>query len=135
MVTMTLIEGVIDRVNAKGFRLQGESDWRNYSRFADPADILPPNIGDAVAVSVDSQGFVRSVQVVGERTNERASSSVRERTYEATQACNPRPEKDVIVTRLAVLNTATAITSSGGQETDLVTVLALAEELEQWVIR
>lgn len=135
MTTLELVHGTIDRVNAKGFRLQGEGDWRNYSRYADPADILPPSGGDVVAVSVDSQGFVRSVQVVGERTHERASFSVRETVNEPSAAPTPRPEKDVIVTRLAVLNTATAIASSGGQETDLVTVLALAEELEQWATR
>jgi hypothetical protein len=135
MTTTELISGTIDRVNAKGFRLQGEGDWRNYSRYADPADILPPSIGAAVAVSVDSQGFVRSVQVVGERTHERDSFSVREPAHEAPLACSPRLEKDIVVTRLAVLNTATAIASSGGQETDLVTVLALAEELEAWAVR
>jgi predicted DNA-binding transcriptional regulator AlpA len=63
MTTLELVHGTIDRVNAKGFRLQGEADWRNYSRYADPADILPPSIGAVVAVSVDSQGFVRAAQV------------------------------------------------------------------------
>jgi hypothetical protein len=135
MTTLELVNGTVDRVNAKGFRLQGESDWRNYSRYADPADILPPSIGAPVAVSVDSSGFVRAVQVVGERANERPSSPVRETHTELPAMPVTRPEKDIVVTRLAVLNTATAIASSGGQETDLRTVLALAEELEQWAIR
>jgi hypothetical protein len=36
---------------------------------------------------------------------------------------------------MACLNTATAILSSGGRATDLAAVLAVAEELEAWVLR
>jgi hypothetical protein len=135
MTTTERITGVVDRVNPKGLRLRGEGEWRNYSRYADLMDIETPAVGAHIGIDVDGSGYVRSVQVVGERANERDSFSVRETANEAPQTCSPRPEKDIVVTRLAVLNTATAIASSGGQETDLVTVLALAEELEQWATR
>ena len=46
-----------------------------------------------------------------------------------------RPGREVVVTRLACLNTATAILASGTRVTDPEAVLALAEQLERWALR
>lgn len=47
----------------------------------------------------------------------------------------PRPHRDVVVTRLACLNTAVSILTSGGRAADPDAVLAMAEQLERWATR
>jgi len=46
-----------------------------------------------------------------------------------------RPGREVVVTRLACLNTAAAVLSSGTREAEPEAVLALAEQLERWALR
>lgn len=46
-----------------------------------------------------------------------------------------RPGREVVVTRLACLNTAAAVLSSGARVAEPEAVLALAEQLERWVLR
>jgi hypothetical protein len=47
----------------------------------------------------------------------------------------PRPDRDTVITRLAVLNTATAILSAGGLPVVASEVVALAGQLEAWATR
>ena len=53
------IGGVVS-VIPKGLKLAGETDWRNFSRFA--ADIVPPMRGQTVTLTLDLPDFVRAVQ-------------------------------------------------------------------------
>ena len=45
------------------------------------------------------------------------------------------PERESVITRLAVLNTATAILSSGARATTPEDVVKLAKRLEDWATR
>jgi hypothetical protein len=140
---LTSIEGTVERVNEKGFKLAGEERWRNWSRYANaPSN---PRVGDHVRASVDDRDFVRAIEILeapklatpapasarGPAAPEPADSS----PSAATRPSIPQDDRGVVITRMNVLSTATAILSSGGRVVDPAEVLALAAELEAWVVR
>jgi hypothetical protein len=54
------VQGIVQGANDRGVHLQGEADWRNYSRWADkPAEA--PARGATVRLAIDASGFVWSV--------------------------------------------------------------------------
>lgn len=50
------VTGTVASVNPKGVRLDGQDGWLNFSKFA--TDIVPPERGQAVTVTLDRAGFV-----------------------------------------------------------------------------
>ncbi len=57
------VDGVVQGANDRGVHLQGEAEWRNYSRWADkPAEA--PARGASVRLAIDASGFVRSVELL-----------------------------------------------------------------------
>ncbi len=46
-----------------------------------------------------------------------------------------RPDREICITRMACLNTATAILSAGNRPVDITSVLSHATILEQWIVR
>jgi hypothetical protein len=56
----TTVEGIVASVNDKGLKLQGDSDWINYSKFADPP-IAPPCRGQHVRLTLDGDGYIRAL--------------------------------------------------------------------------
>jgi hypothetical protein len=116
-LTTNSVEGVVLKVNERGVLLEDSGAWRNVSKFA--GELLMPEPGEAVRLTLDKAGFIRQIAVL------RAGEPLR----------FPAADRETCITRMACLNTATAITSSGGQATDLASVLAVAEELEAWVLR
>lgn len=115
------VEGIVARTNERGFTLRGREGWLNLSRYASPAPVVPPE-GTTVRVGLDASGFVRSIEALAAPQEQAASTT-------------PAGGREQAVTRLACLNTATAILSSGGREADPDDVMALAERLERWVQR
>src|SRR5579859_3796811 len=123
------ISGVVEAANPRGFLLAGREGWLNLSRYADPTPEIPGE-GALVRVGLDKAGFVRTIEV--EAAPERPATAV----ADASSGYNPASGvRDQRIMRQAVLNTATAILSSGGREADADDVLALAERLESWVTR
>ena len=119
------VAGVVTCSNAKGFQLEGRDGWLNISKFA--AGVAAPERGDRVRVGLDKAGFVRTVESV---------SPIGEYEGKESITTGTRPDREVCITRLACLNTATAILSSGGRAIgDVATVLETAARLEQWVCR
>jgi hypothetical protein len=118
----TEITGIVERVNERGFTLRERTGWLNVSQYA---QIEAPKRGQYVRVRLDGSGFVRAVEPVATTNGHKAAQSAPSR----------RPDRDVIVTRLAVLNTATAILSSAYRETNGPEVMELAADLEQWATR
>ncbi|HLZ70454.1 MAG TPA: hypothetical protein VKV26_11190 [Dehalococcoidia bacterium] len=123
------ISGVIEAANPRGFLLAGRESWLNLSRYADPPPQVPGE-GTLVRVGLDKAGFVRTIEVEAEADRSFSSFSEAGAPYAASSGV-----RDTRIMRQAVLNTATAILSSGGREADAEAVLALAERLESWVTR
>ncbi len=121
------VEGVVSRVNERGVLLEGRDGWLNVSKFA--AGVLLPEPGARVRLTLDKAGFIRAVEIVA------APPALSQDESLGTTATGTALDRDLRILRQAVLNTATAILSSGGRTTDLAAVLAAAEELERWVLR
>src|SRR5215469_13678492 len=78
------VEGTVEATNAKGLKIGGA--WVNVSQF-NPIEKMP-EAGAHVRLSVDSKGYIKTLEVL----NERKSAAVTER--------------DERITRLAVLKAA-----------------------------
>src|SRR5206468_1785696 len=111
------VEGTVERVTGHGFRLVGQEQWLNLSRYAAPRPELPA-VGATVRVGLDKDGFVRTIDVLVPPADE-------PRTAPASLAA---PDREQRITRMACLNTATAILSSQGP-VEIADVLAVAAEL------
>lgn len=128
--THTTLTGTVVKVNGNGFKLDAH-DWLNISRYAQPDEAPMPAVGERVTVNLDKAGFVRRI----ERVPSSAHSAEPENEPPAPSGVTPRT-KDTVVTRLAVLNTATAMLGGGhGHAVDADAVLALAARLEGWATR
>lgn len=116
-VAQTTASGRVASVNPKGLKLEGESDWRNFSKFA--TDLTIPERGQFVTLTLDKSGFVRSVESDGAAP---------------TQQSQPAGQKDRTITRLAVLKAAAEFAASR-PEAKSSDVLKIAESWERWVLR
>ena len=115
--------GRVASVNPKGIKLDGHSEWLNFSKFA--VGIVTPERGDTVSVTVDKAGFVRSVTLLDGPLPVAGGSD----------AARPVPtDKNRTITRLAVLKAAAEF---GASRKDLKSgeVLKIAESWERWVLR
>lgn len=119
----TTIEGTITKTNGKGFQIAEQEGWLNISKWANPSEAAMPALGAKVMLTLDGSGFVRKI-------TEKASPAVEPAAMPATVDA-----KDKRITRLAVLNTATSILSSGNRATSAKDVVELAAKLEAWVTR
>ena len=124
------VRGMVEAANPRGFLLAGRDGWLNISRYADPAPEIPAE-GSLVRVGLDKAGFVRSIEVEAEAERP-AITAVAEQAGGYGQSFGVRDQR---IMRQAVLNTATAILSSGGRAAEPDEVVALAERLESWVTR
>jgi hypothetical protein len=122
------VTGRVVRASRNGFQLAGREGWLNVSRYAE--DVAPPAVGAEVTVELDSRGFVRSVAPAGPFTATAAAP--------ASNGHAPPAEVDreTAITRMAALNTATAILGGGpGYPVEPAEAVALAARLAAWVRR
>jgi len=108
------VEGVVEATNAKGLRIGGA--WVNVSQF-NPVEL--PEAGAKVRLQVDSKGYIKTLEVLGEQ---RKSAGVTER--------------DERITRLAVLKAAAEFVGRFSQVREEVRsehVLVLADRWLDWV--
>lgn len=56
------VSGVVQGANDRGVHLQGEPNWRNFSKYAE--SITPPSRGAQVRLGLDASGFVRELVVL-----------------------------------------------------------------------
>jgi hypothetical protein len=120
--------GQVRSANEKGIKLEGHDEWLNFSKFA--VGIVAPERGQTVMVVTDKAGFVRAVQPVdGAAPIAGASDQPR-----AAQAPSAPSQRDVTITRLAVLKAAAEF---GAARPSLKSgeVLLIAESWERWVLR
>lgn len=141
MSMSTTYTGRVAAANPKGIRLEDQEDWLNYSKFA--TDIVPAERGQTVTVTVDSKGFIRTLQPLGDgdAMNGHGAHSVAG-TSSASQTTSPRPApersgpsvRDTTITRLAVLKAAAEYAASK-PESKSTDVLMIAAAWERWVTR
>jgi len=111
------VEGTVESANERGVRLDGESDWRNFSKWT-TEPITPPRRGSNVRLALDASGFVRSIEVL-----DAAPSTI-------------SPTRDRTITRLAVLKAASnflGLMSQAREEVRSDHVLVLADKWLAWV--
>lgn len=59
-VSTAPVEGTVSNSNDRGLVLEGESAWRNWSKFA-PLPKYIPLVGEVVRLSLDKQGYIRMI--------------------------------------------------------------------------
>lgn len=151
---LTTILGTVAQVNDKGLKLEGAAGWLNVSKFA--VGVVMPTRGQWVTVTLDGKGFVRAIlpayppespapvavapaqppaaPVVGTAPELKPEAPDWPLPWEGDAEQQPGTQR--IISRQAVLNTATAILSSGGRAiADPAEVVGLAAQLEKWVYR
>lgn len=127
MSLSTTYTGRVAAVNAKGLRLDDQTDWFNVSRFA--TDVILPERGETVTVVVDGKGFLRAVQPVDGAT---ATNGAHDAPRAARSRVAPSA-RDTVITRLAVLKAAAEFAAP--RELKSGDVLLIAESWERWVNR
>src|SRR6266508_3142623 len=97
------VDGVVQGANDRGVHLQGEAEWRNYSRWADkPAEA--PARGASGRLAIDASGFVRSVELLGAALPSTAPTS-----------------RDREIRRMSALRSAAAFSGAKALNTDVST--------------
>lgn len=118
--TIERVTGRVTSVNPKGLKLDGGSDWLNFSKYAQ--DIVPPTKGQTVTLGLDSAGFIRTVEPADGVQGLAASLPA------------PSGQRETVITRLAVLKAAAEFAAARPQVKS-VEVLKIAASWERWVNR
>ncbi|HSE84283.1 MAG TPA: hypothetical protein VLB01_07025 [Thermodesulfobacteriota bacterium] len=123
---MEEIKGTVERVNPKGIRVDGR--WFNYSKYIEE-EIPEINEGDKVKIDVKGDWIMRFKLL--------ARESFEENKRENFQMPKLKRDTDrqVVITRLACLNTATEILKLYAKPITSKNLFKVAEELESWVWR
>ncbi|GBD38170.1 hypothetical protein HRbin37_00415 [bacterium HR37] len=124
---MEKIKGTVEKANARGIKLDGK--WYNYSKFMEE-DIPKVSEGDRVEVDI-SGDWIKGVKILSHRPSE----LVEDRESYFTEKRKRDLERQIVVTRLACLNTATEILKSHARPIKAKSLFRVAEELENWVWR
>ena len=114
------VTGLVVSTNPKGLKLDGHDAWFNFSKFS--TDIVPPERGQTVTLSLDRAGFVRAVEASGSATSDPTSSR------------QTSSQRETVITRLACVKASAEFCASRPdlRSSDLI---ALAQRLEEWVNR
>ena len=71
------VDGTVQGANERGVHLEGEQDWRNFSKYGER--LVAPGRGAHVRLVLDSSGFVREVQILDQPVDAGESSADRVR--------------------------------------------------------
>jgi hypothetical protein len=117
------VTGRVASVNPAGLKLDGSTTWVNFSKYA--TDLVPPERGQYVTLTLDRQGFIRAVAI-------RDGSEAIEPRGAAPRVASE--QRDRTITRLAVLKAAAEF---GAARPQLKSgdVLAIAAVWERWIHR
>jgi hypothetical protein len=126
--TTTELEGRVVRTNDRGLVLEGRPSWLNISKFA--GDVALPSIGQVVRLTLDKSGFIRGIDAVDAQPAEPRQI----RSVGAQDAPSEAPDREAVITRLAVLKAAAQFCQYR-QDVDDADVLAIAERWEGWILR
>ena len=118
--------GRVRSVNDKGLKLEGEDSWLNFSKYA--VGIVAPERGAAVALTLDTAGFIRGVESLDALPAPVSGAS------DATALPAAPSTRDRTITRLAILKAAAEF---GAARPNLKSgdVLVIAATWERWINR
>lgn len=123
---MEKIKGTVEMANPKGVRIDGK--WHNYSKYI--KGVPRVNEGDEVEIDVNGDW------IMGLNILSRQPSEAREdRGNYYTEKKKREIERQVVITRLACLNTATEVLKSHTKPIPSKSLFKVAKELEDWVWR
>jgi len=109
------IVGTVEAISRDGTCIKVEGTWYNYSKFTEFPE--KPKLGDRVKLILDGNGkWIKEIQILKEST------------------LTPNQEKDLRISKLAVLNTAVEILKTRSEPITTDEVIAVAEELLEWVL-
>jgi hypothetical protein len=149
---MEEVRGTVEKINPKGVKIDGR--WYNYSKYMEE-DAPKLNEGDEIRVDVNGDWIMRfkspshqpsdtGEERVNGSTTRQGSGTSQRRVEEGNYYTEPASagwketksfERQVIVTRLACLNTATEILKSHTKPITSQSLFKVAKELEGWVWR
>lgn len=133
---LALVVGSVKSTNSRGLKIAEYPDWLDYSKFARPEDLDQVNPGQRARIWLDRANYIRRVEVLpGAEANGGAPAPSAAKNAAAQALAARAVDRERTIARMAVLNTATNILSSGGRQAEPVEVLRLAAELEEWVHR
>lgn len=138
---MEEVKGRVERVNPKGIKIEGR--WYNYSKYMEE-EVPVLNEGDEVKAGIKGE-WVMKLNLLSRQNFEEGNLPFRQ-TQDSAQGWDKRgnyylekerreAERQVVITRLACLNTATEILKSLVKPITSKNVFKIAEELESWVWR
>lgn len=148
--TISTQVAMVSARNEHGVKLDGDPAWFNYSKFAAKDALTPPPVGARAVVVFDKAGYIRAISPAGEGSGLQpdpaptapaptveSPATTPESGPTRTEPHVPHgvPCADRRIARMAALNTATAVLSSGGRAVDANEAIALAAKLEAWVYR
>jgi len=107
------IVGTVEAISRDGTGIKVEGTWYNYSKFLEFSQ--KPKPGDKVKLVLDGK-WIKEIQILKEST------------------LTPNQEKDLRISKLAVLNTAVEILKTQGEPITTDEVISVAEELLEWVL-
>ena len=141
---MKNIEGVVEQIskNETGIRVNGT--WYNFSKYAPLS--LKPKIGDRVKLTLDDN-WIKGMDILPKANAKENSVEEKPNTVPAKEenstvsfkkSFDPKPypiqDKDIRISRLAVLNTATEILKTHSHPITVEDVIEIAQELLQWAL-
>jgi hypothetical protein len=146
---MEEVKGIVEKINSKGVRIDGR--WYNYSKYMQE-DAPELNEGDEIRVDVNGDWIMRFKSlshqpsdtkvdrtVLGGSGSQRVSrfgaTKVKEDGFYGEKGKRSFIDRQVIVTRLACLNTATEVLKSHTKPITSKSLFKVAKELEDWVWR
>jgi hypothetical protein len=124
--TMERIKGTVERVNPRGVRIDGR--WYNYSKYIKNT----PKVNEGDEVEVDINGdWIMGLKILSRQLFEAREN----KGNHYTEREKGEVERQVVITRLACLNTATEVLKSHAKPITSENLFKSAEELEDWVWR
>jgi hypothetical protein len=115
------IQGAVEKVNPKGIKIHGK--WFNYSKYMKETPDV--NEGDEVLATLDGD-FIMKLRVVVQSNGEDKTNN------HYIEKMKREIERQVVITRLACLNTATEVLKTHSKPITSETLFRVAAQLEEW---
>jgi hypothetical protein len=135
MEATTTVSGVVTRTNEHGFCLEGHEGWLNISKYAKPAPLMPAK-EQAVSIGLDKAGYVRTIEPVQQApAMSKAATGDPAPAIAPETPATPEDNRQLLIVRECALKAAVELATIGAMANDVAGTLAIAEQLEAWVLR